>query len=283
MTSYAAVADLRAYLPQVSAYGMQLITVSGTPFTLVYEGVSTGNLASTATATAVQTALRAITAIGSSGVNVRGKPGGPFTASFQGSLATDAALMTANNATVTPATDDLLQDCLDRATDIVRGALRSLLADPLFDYAAYSAASTAIVLGYDGQYLRLPRYQAGSVTLVEWQIGANPAAYQAIPDQWIEESGRLYRAIGWGASSTYGGRPRYRITAVWGYGPTVPDAVAEVTLEQAVNVWRSKDKGGFSEVIGADGSGAVKQVAGLNKLQMQVLTSLRDELIALGV
>ena len=298
MTSYATVAQLREYLPQVSDLGMQLVTITGSPtggtFTLIYEGTASAALAYNATATAVQTALRAITAIGSAGVNVRGRPGGPYTASFQGTLATDAGPLslgtnsltggTSPTVTFASATTSVLQACLDRATDIVRGAMRSLLADPTFDYAAYGAASTKIVRGYDTNYLTLPAYQLASVTLVEYQSGSNPSTYTTlISNDWeAQADGRLYRASGWGGGMG-GDFPRYRITAVWGYGPTVPDAVAEVTLEQAVNQWRSKDRGGFSEVVGVDGSGAVKQVAGLNKLQMQVLTNLRDQLIAIGV
>lgn len=284
MTSYATIADLRAYLPQVPEYGQQLITPTAYPFTLTYEGVATGALASGATATTVQTALRGITAIGSSGVNVRGRPGGPYTATFQGTLATDAALMTATNATVVPATDSVLQDCLDRATDIVRSAMRSLLADPLFDYAAYGVASTKIVRAFDSYYLRLPAYSLGTVTLVEYQSGSNPSTYTTLTsDQWeAQADGRLYRAAGWGGgiASDY---PRYRITAVWGYGPTPPDAIEQLTLELAVNIWRSRDKGGFTEIVGVNGSGGIKQIAGLNKQQQMTLENLRDQLIQIGV
>lgn len=278
--SYASIADLRGYLPQVPEYGQQLITVTASPFVLTYEGASTAGLASTVTATAVQTALRALTGIGSSGVNVRGKPGGPYTATFQGTLATDAALLTATNATIAPATDTLLQDCLDRATDMVRNALRSLLADPTFDYTAYGAASTKIVRGYSGYNLALPAHQASSVTLVEYQSGTNPSSYTALTTNEWEQigDGRLYRPVGW-----YGGDdPRYRITAVWGYGPTPPLAIEQLTLELAVNIWRSRDKGGFSEVVGTEG-GTIRQVAGLNKQQAMALENVRDQLIVLGV
>lgn len=293
MTSFASTAELRAYLPQVPELGIQLITISGASggtFTLSYEGVASSALAWNASATTVQTALRAIPAIGTAGVNVRGRPGGPYTAAFQGTLLADAGPLTGDVTLLTPpgaaiacepATDEVLQDCLDRATDIVRGALRSLLADPAFDYAAYGVASTAIVRGADSTYLRLPAYQLSSVTFVEYQSSSNPSGYTALTaSEWeAGADGRLYRASGW-----YSGvDSRYRVTAVWGYGPTPPAAVAEVTIEQAVNIWRSRDKGGFSEVVGVDGSGAVKQVAGLNKLQMQVLTNLRDELITIGV
>jgi hypothetical protein len=288
--SWATVAQLRAYLSQVSDLGMQRITLTGATggtFTLSYEGTATGALAYNATATVVQTALRGITAIGSSGVKVSGRPGGPYVATFLGTLVTDAGPLTADGALLTgttpttqveSATDDVLQDCLDRATDTVRQALRASLADPLFDYAAYGAASTKIVRGYDTEYLRIPSHQAASVTLVEYQSASNPAAYTQVADEWLEEGDRLYRAASWGPSGT-----RYRITAVWGYGPTVPPSVEEITLEQAVNIWRSKDKGGFSENVGVDGSGAIRVVTGLTKQQQATIVALRDQLIDIGV
>ena len=295
MTSWASIAQLRAYLPQVPEYGQQLVTLAtptGGTWTLTYEGTATSALVWNATATVVQTALRAIPAIGSAGVNVRGRPGGPWTVSFQGTLATDAAPLTASAASLTPAstitlapaTDGVLQSCLDRATDIVRSALRSLLADPLFDYAAYGAAATKIVRGYDTIRLTLPAYQLGSVTLVEYQSGSNPSTYTTLTaDQWeAQADGRLYRAFTWGGGM-YGADPRYRITAVWGWGATPPEGIVEVTLEAAVNIWRSRDKGGFIETTGADGAGALRVVTGLTKQQQLTLESLRDQLITIGV
>jgi hypothetical protein len=298
VTSFATVSDLRAYLPQVPELGQQLITISGSPaggtYTLVYEGVSSSALAYNATATTVQTALRAITAIGSAGVNVRGRPGGPYTATFQGSLATDAGPLslgtnsltggTAPTVAVAPATDSVLQSCLDRATDIVRSAMRSLLADETFDYSAWLSATTKIVRGYESFYLRLPPYQLGTVALAEYQSGSNPSTYATLTaDQWeATASGTLYRAAGWGGG-LYGDYPRYRVTAVWGYGPTPPNAIVELTIELAVNIWRSKDKGGFTEIVGVEGSGGIRQIAGLNKQQQMILEDLRDQLITIGV
>lgn len=269
--SYATVAQLRQYLPQVPEYGQQTITPSGA-CTLTYEGATTGTIASGATATTVQTALRGLAGIGAGGVNVQGPPGGPWVVSFQGQLATNAARLTASGATITLTTDSLLQACLDRATGIVRGAMRSLLADPTFDWANYGAASTKIVLGVPGDYLYLPPHQAGSVTLVEQLAATNPTSYTTITDEWTAEGARLYRPGRWAYEQ------RYRVTAVWGYGPTVPDQVVEVVLELAVNIWRSRDKGGFSEMVGVEGGGAIRAVSGLTKQQQATLENVRNEL-----
>ncbi len=271
--SYATVAQLRQYLPQNPAEGQQTITGGGGSFTLTYEGATTSNLAASATATTVQTALRGLAGIGSSGVNVQGPPGGPWVASFQGQLATNAARLTASGATITLTTDSLLQACLDRATGIVRGALRSLLADPTFDWTSYGAASTKIVRSYGGEYLTLPPHQAASATLVEAVAATNPTSYTTVADEWTEDAdGRLYRPGGWLAHQ------RYRVTAVWGYGPTVPDQAVEVVLELAINIWRSRDKGGFSEMVGVEGGGAIRAVTGLTKQQQATLENLRNEL-----
>lgn len=291
--SYATVAQLRQRLPQVSELGQQTITVTGSPsggtFTLLYESTASAALAYNATATQVQTALRAIGAIGSDGVNVVGRPGGPWLATFKGTLATDAGPLSLGtnsltggsspSVTVEPTTDDLLQTCLDSATDIIRSTMRALLADMTFDYAAYGAATTKIMRGHTGEYLTLPPYQAGSVTLVEYQTGTNPATYSTLStDEWDEESGQLYRSSGWLASDWQ----RYRITAKWGYGP-VPDAIAEVTLEIAVNIWRTKDTGGFVEIVGVEGGGGVRAVAGLTKLQQQTLENIADQLRLIAI
>ena len=269
--SYATVAQLRQYLPQIPEYGQQTITGGGGSFALTYEGATTASLAASATASTVQSALRGLAGIGTSGVKVSGPPGGPWVASFQGDLATSAALLTASGATIATTTTSLLQACLDRATETVRGQLRALLADPTFDWAAWPSASTKIVAGVLGEHLYLPPHQAASVSLVEYMSTTNPAAYATIADQWLEEDGRLWRAAGWLPQ-------RYRVTAVWGYGPTVPAQAVEVVLELAVNIWRSRDKGGFSEVVGVEGGGAVRAVAGLTKQQQATLIALSQEL-----
>lgn len=168
--------------------------------------------------------------------------------------------------------DTLLTDCLTRATDMVRNALRAVLADPAFDYTI-AAASTIIVTGYPTASLSLPAHTIGSVTLVEHETSTTPFTYTAITDVWSEDSsGRLYRPGGWTAQ-------RFRITASWGYGATIPPAIEELTLELAVNLWRAKDKGGYSETVGVDGSGgSLRMVAGLNKQQAQTIHDVAAQL-----
>lgn len=89
----------------------QTVTITGTPtggtFTLSYGGQTTAGIAYNATASAVQTALRALSTIGSGGVSVTGGPG-PGTAyvvTFTGILGgSNITQMTASAASLTGGT-----------------------------------------------------------------------------------------------------------------------------------------------------------------------------------
>lgn len=70
---------------------VQTVTVTGTPtggtFTLSYGGQTTSALAYNAAASAVQTALLALSTIGAGNATVSGGAGGPYTVTFVGDLA----------------------------------------------------------------------------------------------------------------------------------------------------------------------------------------------------
>lgn len=171
---------------------------------------------------------------------------------------------------VTTATTTALTNILARASATVRSYLRALLAAPMFDFAVYGAASTKIVTAYGGNTLIIPAHQSASVTLVEYEATTNPTTWSTIADEWYElDGGPLYRAYSWGWNYSPA-TMRYRVTAVWGYGD-VPAEIEQITLELAVNIWRSKDKGGFTEVIGAEGGGAIRAISGLPKHQREAL------------
>lgn len=82
---------------------LQRITVTGDPFTLSLNGSEpTANLAQTSTAAQVETALEALSTVGSSNANVTGPDGGPFDVVFNDALGNqDVPQMTATNATIT--------------------------------------------------------------------------------------------------------------------------------------------------------------------------------------
>jgi hypothetical protein len=90
---------------------IQTITITGAPdggtFTLTYAGQTTANIAYNASASAVQSALVALSNIGAEDVVCAGGPlpGTAVTVTFQGALAqTDVALMTADDAGLTGGT-----------------------------------------------------------------------------------------------------------------------------------------------------------------------------------
>lgn len=82
---------------------IQTVTITGSPtggtFTLTYAGQPTTAIAYNAAAAAVQSALAALSTIGSGNVAVSGSAGGPYTVTFQGALAhTDVAAMIATGS-----------------------------------------------------------------------------------------------------------------------------------------------------------------------------------------
>jgi len=83
------VAYVDDYLLTPATAAVQTITITGATagtFTLTYDGQTTTDLAYNASASTVQTALRALSTIGSGNVNVSGDAGGPYTVTFAGSM-----------------------------------------------------------------------------------------------------------------------------------------------------------------------------------------------------
>ncbi|MBA2116784.1 hypothetical protein [Bremerella alba] len=85
---------------------VQVVTLPGNPsggtFTLTFQGQTTANLNYDQSSSDLQTALEALSNIGSGDVSVSGDDGGPWTIEFTGSLAgTDVGQMTASGANLT--------------------------------------------------------------------------------------------------------------------------------------------------------------------------------------
>lgn len=162
------------------------------------------------------------------------------------------------------ANDALLQAILDRAQSIVDGALG-------FTYAGYTAAASRSILSYGGNYLELPPYRLGSITSV--MMGGT-----TYTDYTITPRGNLYRAAGWATWGTWGPPSWWwvDVTAEWGYGDP-PASIVEVVLELAVNLWRGKDRGMFTEVVGTESGGAVVvPLGGLNKNQREIVENVKN-------
>ncbi|GAB4203601.1 MAG: hypothetical protein OHK0022_27920 [Roseiflexaceae bacterium] len=275
MTAYATVDQLRAYLDQVAGLTAQTVSISGATsgtFTLVY-GTATSPIAPNASAATLQAALEALPAIGLKKVAVSGPAGGPWDVTLSAELARSAMPLTVGTNSLTgtsPAItiertqDATLQDVLIRA----RSVLDEVAGLAFFDVgAAWPSASARTIRSERSQWLRLPPYRAGSISQIVLYGDTSPV------DDWAEEweSGRyyLYRHDGWQAA-------RYTATAQWGLGPA-PDAIVQLNLELAVNIWRARTTGMFQNGIGANGGGYLKFVGGLTSQQTAIIKAVRRD------
>jgi hypothetical protein len=179
-----------------------------------------------------------------------------------------------------PTTDDSLQRLLNRAAGICDDAAVGLG----FHWTAYAdTASERLVPGYHGEFLPLPPHEPGSVTQVtllgtplqaaEWTITPDGSLRRVYTLGWWDPRPR--EAWTWGGA--YWG-----VTAKWGHGP-VPDSLVEANLEIAVNIWRSKDAGRFTNVVGAADGGAVGYEGAVPPSVKSVLQGLKQKVTGLGV
>jgi hypothetical protein len=173
------------------------------------------------------------------------------------------------------ATDALLQELLDQATAVVDGELG-------FSFAAYGAATDRDIRAQrSGEELFLPCYELGGITAVKRVSGRGTTSESTedITDYVAGEDARpayLWRGAGWTGGAWY------RVTAPWGYGEAPVDVV-KVTLELAVNDWRGRDRGMYSDVIGVEGGGAVGYARSLTNQQRMILQDVRLKYGEFGV
>ena len=173
----------------------------------------------------------------------------------------------------------LLGDIIDRAQSIVDEYMG-------FTFDGYDAsASERVITAYGTPTLILPPHEIGTITTVTLE-GATTAIDE---DDYTEDTvtGNLtfngyYPFTGYGyypynqfSPFGYWGPARYEVTAKWGYG-TVPEAIKEVTLELAVNIWRGRDRGMWTDVIGVEGSGGLRFTGGVTNQQRAILDSVRE-------
>jgi P22 coat protein - gene protein 5 len=94
--------------PTNTGNAVQTVTVTGAPtggtFTLTFSGQTTAGIAYNATAAAVQTALQALSTIGTNNATVSGASGGPYTVTFQNALYANTTALTASGAGLTGGT-----------------------------------------------------------------------------------------------------------------------------------------------------------------------------------
>lgn len=159
----------------------------------------------------------------------------------------------------------VLTAVLPRAITIVERAIGQMLAVEGLTFDATPADSEKYVTQTD-RYLYLPPMQ-GAITSVEYESSFNQWTL-IDPVHYYVRDRILYFDINTERD--------LRITAPWGYGDC-PDDIAEVMIETAINIWRSKDKGGFAEMLGESGNSYLKTVASLTKAQQAVLQAYADQ------
>jgi hypothetical protein len=110
---------------------VQSVTITGSPtggtFTLSYSGQTTAGIAYNASATAVQSALAALSNIGSGNVAVTGSAGGPYTVTFKGDLSgMDAAQLTASGTGLTGGTSPAVNAATSTAGNALGQFVRAI-------------------------------------------------------------------------------------------------------------------------------------------------------------
>lgn len=144
-----------------------------------------------------------------------------------------------------------------------------------FSYGAYGAPSVRRLIFPPGPYATLPPHQAGSVSLVTDWNGDDLVGFWE-----VDSNGRL---VALPTTSPLGTaiwlEGPYNVTAVWGVGPA-PESVKQVVRELAINMERVGMKGGYTELVGVEGGGAIRHVSGLTQAHIGILSRAKDE--ALG-
>jgi hypothetical protein len=273
--AYATIAELRQYLDQVPGTAQQRVELVTSPAALVYEGQTSDAITSASLASEVQAALVALSTIGAGNADVSGPRGGPWIVSLR--AGNDASLLAGDppaNVSVELATDDLLQKVLDRASAII---------DTIVGFSFGTAEEGVRTVYGDGtDYLALPAYVAGSISLVAGPSGLTLPTYAEIDGMLVATTAdgttidRRPGGLLGGARAVYPtwrpGVP-YQVTANWGYDG-VPADIVECCLEIASRIWRGRGAG-FSDVIGVEGGGAVGYEKALPALVKQILAGYK--------
>lgn len=205
--------------PPVPVTEVQTATMSGSPtggtFTLTFKGQTTATIAFNATGADVQTALRALSTIGSPNVTVAGPAGGPWVITFAGTLAKqDQPTITADNSgltggtspsvaivTTTPGSNPLLPPDYPLAREVEPFALSAYGVVPVrCDPANYDTFITS-ALAFSAEY---------QVSHALWNgySGVTGEMYLEHPDvEVIPRTGDMYTIVGKALEAAYAKTP----------------------------------------------------------------------------
>lgn len=139
---------------------VQTVTVDATEgtYTLTYDGQTTGNIAYDAAASAVATALKALSNIGDDDVTVTGAAGGPYTVSFIGALAdTNVPAMTATATGLNPVPSVTVATTQAGSADPAANEIQTV--------TVANAGGGTFTLTFDGQTTGNIAYNASAATV----------------------------------------------------------------------------------------------------------------------
>ncbi len=142
----------------------------------------------------------------------------------------------------------------DSLLDVICTEVQDMIELDLgFTFGGYTSATTVTAYGNGTPWLILPPHQAGTITSVYAEPHSGGTGTNIVG--WAEQpNGNLYFS-GYYPGGYGFGPYRYTVTGNFGYGTAWPAAVKEVATEVAVNIFKERTKGAFSDVIGVEGSG----------------------------
>lgn len=189
-------------------------------------------------------------------------------------FATIAALRTyLNQIPESVATDAVLQEIIERSSSLVAQALYPVT----FQTEMPVASSIRVRTFGSARYLEVPRYWPDTITSIK-QDGITISSFVIATEKpFPEYSVSPYL---WPAGV-------YEITASWGNG-YAPDLVTQITLEVAVNIWRTRSTGSFSDTTGGGSAGdprggGIRYVGGMLPQHKDAISALKRQYLNCGV
>lgn len=117
-----------------------------------------------------------------------------------------------------------------------------------FSFGDYTDETDVVVFGGGTPWLMLPPHNIGTITTVTLTGGTSEIT------GWTEQAdGSLYLDNYYPYNGGWN-NTRFTVTGNFGYGGW-PDSLKRVAVEMAVNAFKERDKGHFSDVVGVEGAG----------------------------
>lgn len=158
---------------------VNVVTITGTPtggtFTITVNGQTTAGIAYNAIASAVQSALEALSNVAPGDVTVTGSAGGPYTLTFGGDLADTALTVTSSGASLTGGTTPAATTTTSQAGGPTEIDVKAILAgqlDVYLDNTAAGLGGTKLLGEYAVDFSLTGRFEP------DWVINSSLASFK---------------------------------------------------------------------------------------------------------